>query len=72
MPVDEVEYHYEVIEDKDSQLKTCLDTQVDFLSKLLKQSLVVKEGGFDGREVIIEEEQEVGFGFKNVASAFVY
>lgn len=63
MPVDEVEYHYEMVEDKDGQLKVCLDTQIEFLGRMLKQKMIVKEGGLDGREIIIEEEQEVGLVF---------
>ena len=59
--MDEVEYHYEMVADKDEQLKICIETQVEFLGKMLKQKMIIKDGGLDDREIIIEEEQEVSW-----------
>lgn len=59
IPVDEVEYHYEMVTDKEGQLEKTIETQIDFLNKMLKQKLIIKEGGLEGRSILIEEEQEV-------------
>ncbi|KAJ3132157.1 isoleucine--tRNA ligase [Physocladia obscura] len=57
-PVDNVGYFYTLVKDPDNKLATALASQAGFLSKALKKPVLEWSGG-NGREIIVQEEQEV-------------
>ncbi|KAI8840090.1 tRNA synthetases class I-domain-containing protein [Chytriomyces cf. hyalinus JEL632] len=57
-PVDDVKYFYTMKVDPAQKLSLAMKAQAEYLSKTLKQSLEEYKGA-NGKEVIIDEEQEV-------------
>ncbi|KAJ3071916.1 isoleucine--tRNA ligase [Podochytrium sp. JEL0797] len=58
-PVDDVVYFYTMTADKDGKLAKAMESQNEFLLKALKQPMLNWSGSAEGKEVIIDEEQEV-------------
>jgi isoleucyl-tRNA synthetase len=58
VPTDQVEYLYQFTSDPNDELKSAFESQMEFLSKNLKQCLVMVDSVPEGK-IIAFEEQEV-------------